>query len=762
MLKRGPSELTMDSRTQANGRSKGGDVSETRSYKVRELDCAEEVNALERALGSRKGVEALDFDILNARMTVTIDPETMDAERIVELVADAGMTAVPWEERARTTGSWWQRHGRLVMTAASGAFLLIGFMIHWIEHGSILHALTGTGEGQVVPLAARGFYIAGIVTGAWYILPRAVASIRRLSPDMNLLMTVAVLGATVIGEWLEAGMVVFLFSVALLLEHWSVDRARRAISALLELAPPTALVMPADGGEPEERPVETVPMGSQVVVRPGDRIPLDGQVLTGRSSVNQAPITGESAPVPKGPGDEVYAGTINLEGTLEFEVNRPAGETTLANIIHLVQESRSRRARSEQWIAKFARYYTPAMMALAAAVAVVPPLAAGAAWTPWFYRALVLLVIGCPCALVISTPVTIVSALTSAARNGVLIKGGVYLEAVGRLDALALDKTGTLTYGRPEVQRVIPLDEHTPEQLLRTAAAVEADSTHPLAEAVVREAARQGIVPTRADRFRNVSGMGVEGLVDGELSWVGSHRMMHDKGQETERAHETALGIEDAGHTVVAVGTDDHVCGLMSVADGVRENAAAVVGALKEQGLRTLVMLTGDNETTARSIAEEVGIDEWRANLMPEDKVAAVKELTRRTEGVAMVGDGVNDAPAMAAADFGIAMGAIGSDVAIETADITLMSDEIAKIPWLVRHSRRALRIIKQNVALALGIKVLFVTLAVFGATTLWMAIAADTGVSLLVIFNGLRLLSHREAREVPEGVSGEVGLVRG
>ncbi|MFO7955638.1 MAG: cation-translocating P-type ATPase [Candidatus Brocadiia bacterium] len=737
-------------------------MSETRSYKVMELDCAEEVNALETALGSRKGVEALDFDILNARMTVTFDPERMDAERVVELVADAGMTAVPWEERAKAGGRWWQRHGRLVMTAASGAFLLTGFVIHWFEHGSILHALTGAGEGEVVPLAARGFYIAGIVAGAWYILPRAAASIRRLSPDMNLLMTVAVLGAIVIGEWLEAGMVVFLFSVALLLEHWSVDRARRAISALLELAPPTALVIPTDGGEPEERPVEAVPMGSQVVVRPGDRIPLDGQVMTGRSSVNQAPITGESAPVPKGPGEEVYAGTINLEGTLEFEVNRPAGETTLANIIHLVQESRSRRARSEQWIAKFARYYTPAMMALAVAVAVVPPLAAGAPWTPWFYRALVLLVIGCPCALVISTPVTIVSALTSAARNGVLIKGGVYLEAAGRLDALALDKTGTLTYGRPEVQRVIPLDEHTPEQLLRTAAAVEADSTHPLAEAVVREAARQGIVPTRADRFRNVSGMGVEGLVDGELFWVGSHRMMHDKGQETEQAHEAALGIEDAGHSVVAVGTDDHVCGLMSVADGVRENAAAVVDALKEQGLRILVMLTGDNETTARSIAEEVGIDEWRANLMPEDKVAAVKELTRRTEGVAMVGDGVNDAPAMAAADFGIAMGAIGSDVAIETADITLMSDEIAKIPWLVHHSRRALRIIKQNVALALGIKVLFVTLAVFGATTLWMAIAADTGVSLLVIFNGLRLLSRSEAREVPAGVSGEVGLVRG
>ena len=720
-------------------------MAETRSYRVAELDCAEEVNALQEVLGKRNGVEELDFDILSSRMTVVFDPEELDSDRIVRLVAEAGMTAVPWEERgARPAGGWWERHGRLAMTVASGAFLLAGFIVHWVLHGSILHAFTGAGEDMVLPQGARLLYGAAMVTGAWYILPRAMNAVRRLRPDMNLLMTVAVIGALGIGEWLEAAMVVFLFSLALVLEHWSVDRARRAISALLELSPPTALVVPDEGGPPQEKPVEAVRVGRQVVVRPGDRIPLDGQVMTGESTVNQAPITGESAPVPKGPGDKVYAGTINQHGTLEFEVTRPNDDTTLARIIHLVQESRSRRSRAEQWIEKFARYYTPAMMALAIAIAVVPPLATGAAWTPWFYRALVLLVIGCPCALVISTPVTIVSALTSAARNGVLIKGGVYLEAAGRLDALAVDKTGTLTYGRPRVQRVIPLDEHTPEQLLRTAAAVEADSTHPLAEAIVREAARQDIVVGRAERFRNISGMGVEAVVDGEPFWVGSHRMMHDKKMETERAHDVALSIEDAGHTVVAVGTDNHVCGLMAVADGVRENAAAVVRALKDQGVRRVVMLTGDNEATARDIAARIGIDEWHAGLMPEEKVNAVKDLTRRADGVAMVGDGVNDAPAMAAADFGIAMGAIGSDVAIETADITLMSDEIGRIPWLVRHARRALAVIKQNVALALGIKAVFITLAIFGAATLWMAIAADMGASLLVIFNGLRLLKRQ------------------
>ena len=720
-------------------------MAETRSYRVAELDCAEEVNALQEVLGKRNGVEELDFDILSSRMTVVFDPEELDSDRIVRLVAEAGMTAVPWEEHgARPAGGWWERHGRLAMTVASGAFLLAGFIVHWVLHGSILHAFTGAGEDMVLPQGARLLYGAAMVTGAWYILPRAMNAVRRLRPDMNLLMTVAVIGALGIGEWLEAAMVVFLFSLALVLEHWSVDRARRAISALLELSPPTALVVPDEGGPPQEKPVEAVRVGRQVVVRPGDRIPLDGQVMTGESTVNQAPITGESAPVPKGPGDKVYAGTINQHGTLEFEVTRPNDDTTLARIIHLVQESRSRRSRAEQWIEKFARYYTPAMMALAIAIAVVPPLATGAAWTPWFYRALVLLVIGCPCALVISTPVTIVSALTSAARNGVLIKGGVYLEAAGRLDALAVDKTGTLTYGRPRVQRVIPLDEHTPEQLLRTAAAVEADSTHPLAEAIVREAARQDIVVGRAERFRNISGMGVEAVVDGEPFWVGSHRMMHDKKMETERAHDVALSIEDAGHTVVAVGTDNHVCGLMAVADGVRENAAAVVRALKDQGVRRVVMLTGDNEATARDIAARIGIDEWHAGLMPEEKVNAVKDLTRRADGVAMVGDGVNDAPAMAAADFGIAMGAIGSDVAIETADITLMSDEIGRIPWLVRHARRALAVIKENVALALGIKAVFITLAIFGAATLWMAIAADMGASLLVIFNGLRLLKRQ------------------
>jgi Cd2+/Zn2+-exporting ATPase len=715
----------------------GGARTRKKAYRVEGLDCAEEVGTLNRALKGRPGVIDLSFDILNARMAVTFDDERLSSDDIVGAVAQTGMSAVPWEEQAPGRAPFWELHGRTVMAALSGASILAGFVVHWAVSGSLYQAVA---SHEISP-AAMVLYGIGALAGAWFVLPRAAISARELRPDMNLLMTAAVIGALAIGQWLEAAMVAFLFSVALLLEHWSVGRARRAISALLDLTPPLARVAPPDGGEPVDTPVEEVPMGSVVIVRPGERVPLDGQVLTGSSRVNQAPITGESSPVRKKKGQEVYAGTINGEGTLEIEVNRDAQDTTLARIIHMVQESHQRRAKSEQWIEKFARYYTPAMMLLAVVIAVAPPLAAGAAWDTWIYRGLVFLVIGCPCALVISTPVSIVSALTSAARNGVLIKGGMYLEAAGGLQALAMDKTGTLTYGRPEVQEVLPLDGHTPDDLLFRAASVEADSTHPLADAVLRKAAAHRIVARRAKDFRSIAGKGAEGSVNDRLYWVGSHGMMHEKGQETDEAHQAALRLEDAGHTVVAVGSEDHVCGLISVADGLRQNAAEVVAALKRLGIRQVVMLTGDNEETARSIAAATGVDEWHAGLMPEDKVAAVERLAGAYQSVAMVGDGVNDAPAMAAASFGIAMGAIGSDAAIETADITLMSDEIAKLPWLVAHSRHALGIIKQNVGFSLGVKALFIALTLMGMASLWMAIAADTGASLIVIFNGLRLL---------------------
>jgi len=718
------------------------------AYKVYGLDCAEEVAVLKKQIGGKAGVAALDFDVLNARMTVTYDSEKTTPEDIVAAVAAAGMRAVPWAERAEPgTESFWQRRGRQVTTCTSGALLVAGFLVHWILHGSLLDALVAGGGGEhVFPLASILLYLGSIVSGAWFVAPKAVGSLRRLRPDMNLLMVTAVIGAMAIGEWLEAATVTFLFAVSLLLEHWSVGRARRAIAALMDLSPTTARYLCPEDGDVIEKRVEEVPVGVTVLVRPGEKIPLDGEVLEGTSTVNQAPITGESVPVSKGPGDEVFAGTINEDGALKFKATKAANDTTLARIIHLVEEAQSRRAPSEQWVEKFARYYTPAMMALAAAVVVVPPLFFSAPWMQWVYRGLVILVIACPCALVISTPVSIVSGLTAAARNGVLIKGGMYLEAAGRLRALALDKTGTLTYGHPEVQQVIPFNSHTPKELLERAAALEAQSEHPLARAILRKAEAEGVVVgVRVEGFRAIKGKGAQAEIDGKAFWIGSHRLMDEKGQETPEVHEKAEELEGAGHSVVAVGNDRHVCGLISVADGLRENAPEAVQVMRRLGLRKVVMLTGDNQGTARAVAAAAGVEDFRAELLPEDKVEAVESLVSEFGQVAMVGDGVNDAPAMAVATFGIAMGAMGTDAAIETADIALMADDLARLPWLIRHSRRTLGTIKQNIFFALGLKIVFIALALFGLASLWMAIAADMGASLLVIFNGLRLLRDRE-----------------
>lgn len=716
-------------------------------YKVQGLDCAEEVAILRRGVGGLPGVIDLEFDVVNARMSVEYNADAIEPDKIVSAVDATGMKASPWEKRAeKKQGAFWERHGRLVMTAASGSLIAGGFVTHWILHGSLADAFAGDhAEVHAFPLPVILFYVAAVITGTWYVTPKAIQAARRLRPDMNFLMVVAVIGAIIIGEWFEAAMVAFLFAIALLLEHWSVERARNAIGALLDISPPTARFFTPDDNETHEGPVEDVPLGATVIVRPGERIPLDGEVTKGESTVNQAPITGESMPVAKTTGDEVYAGTINQEGALEFRSTKASADTTLARIIHMVESAQSRRARSEQWVDRFAVYYTPFMMFVAIAIAVVPPLAFAASWAEWVYRGLVILVIACPCALVISTPVSIVSALTASARAGVLVKGGVYLEAAGRLKALALDKTGTLTQGRPEVQRIVPLNGHTEQEILERAAALEANSEHPLARAIVRKARDAGIQPAATEGFQAIRGKGAKATIGGRAFWIGSHRFMHEKGQETDEVHSRALELEGASHTVIAIGNETHVCGLVSIADSLRAGVPQVVDAIRRAGVRTVVMLTGDNEGTARAIAAEAGIDEFRCELLPEDKVEAVGRLVREHKHVAMVGDGINDAPAMAAATFGIAMGAMGTDAALETADVALMSDDLSKLPWLIRHSRRALGIIKQNISFALGLKLLFIVLTLLGLASLWMAIAADTGATLLVIFNALRLLQTRE-----------------
>ncbi|RMD64737.1 MAG: cadmium-translocating P-type ATPase, partial [Alphaproteobacteria bacterium] len=558
--------------------------------------------------------------------------------------------------------------------------------------------------------------------------------------DMNLLMVIAVAGAIVIGEWFEAATVSFLFALSLLLESWSIARARHAIAQLLDLAPPIVRLK-HDSGEETQVPASTVAVGSRFIVKPGERIPLDGRVVAGISAVNQAPITGESLPVPKEPGSDVFAGTINGEGALEIESTRAVGDTTLARIIRLIEEAQSRRARAEQWVERFARVYTPVVIVLAIAVFLLPPLAAGAPWDAWFYRALVLLVIACPCALVISTPVSIVSALTASARHGVLIKGGTYIERPADLKAIAFDKTGTLTRGQPSVARVVPLNGHSETELLERAAALEVRSAHPLAQAIVAQAERIGITPQAAEDVQVLPGKGVTGRYRGRDFWLGSHRYLLERAQETPDVAARAEDLERDGHTVVVVGNAIHVCGLIAIADTLRPQARAAVQALRARGIARLVMLTGDNRATAEAIAAAAGIDEVHAELLPEDKVSVVEALVAKHGTVAMVGDGINDAPAMARASLGIAMGAMGSDAAIETADIALMSDDLTRLPWLIDHSRRTLVVIRQNIGFALGVKALFAILTFAGFATLWGAILADVGASLLVVANAMRLL---------------------
>ena len=708
-------------------------------YRIRGMDCAEEVSALKRALSDIANPGSLSFDILERIMEV---PGVVDRDVVVEAVADIGLRAEPLVEGVQESqATWWERQRRNVLTAVSAVGVVSGFTAHAMISG-IETAIGSEGAAvasQPVPLAAILAYSFAIVTGLALVLPKAWYAVRGLRPDMNLLMTLAVAGAIVLGEWFEAATVSFLFALSLALEAWSVGRASRAVEKLLSLAPPRVRIK--RGASLEEVDPATVEPDTVFVVRAGERFALDGIGVDGSTQVNQAPITGESLPVPKEPGAEVYAGTINGNGTVEVRCTRAAADTTLAQIVKMVGEARKDRSDSEQWVERFARIYTPAVLALALAVMVLPPLIAGGQWSEWFYSGLVLLVIGCPCALVIATPVAVVSSLAATARNGVLVKGGRFLEIPATLRVVALDKTGTLTQGRPRVVEVAPYDDHTPERLLAAAAAVELRSEHPLARAIVEYAQEQGVEIPDATNVEIVPGKGTTGTVDGRDYWLGSHRWLEDRNMETPEVHQELETRSSAGRSVVVVGTADHVCGFITLADTVREDAAASVAALHAAGIQQVSMLTGDNRGTAEAVAKQVRIDDVHAELLPADKVAVVEALERDVGPVAMIGDGVNDAPALARASIGVAMGVMGTDVAIETADVALMTDDLSKLAWLIHHSRRTLRIIRQNTVFALAVKAVFVVLTFAGMATLWGAIAADMGASLLVVFNALRLL---------------------
>jgi Cd2+/Zn2+-exporting ATPase len=693
-------------------------------FRIDGMDCQEEVAILERRLKHLAGLEAMSADVIGQRLLIKYDAARLSTSAIADAVAGTGMRAWLEHEAPRfVPGS----RLRVWLLLASGAALAVGLAAGWF------------GAPRWVAMMA---YAAAVLTGGAQLAPRAAASVRARSIDIHILMTVAILGALAIGEWSEAATVVFLFALAQLLESRSMDRARHAIRALMDLTPPEAIVV--RNGTDCRVPVDEVRIGDRLRIRPGDKIPLDGEVLAGASEVNQAPITGESLPLEKHAGDEVFAGTINGHGALDVRVTRLRRDTMLARIIHLVESAQAQRAPAQAFVDRFARYYTPLVIALAVGVAIVAPLITADPFSEWLYRALVLLVIACPCALVISTPVSVVSALAAAARHGVLVKGGVYLERAGGIRCVAFDKTGTLTEGRPVVARIETVNGWSEEQLLTVAASLEARSEHPIAQAIVRRASEQLETSLSVERFRALPGLGAEGLIDGTPAVAGNSRLFRERGLLTDTAAAISQRAEAAGQTAVFVAADGLVRGALIVADRARPSARGVVELLRDQGLRPVVMLTGDNEGAAHSVASALAVDEYRAELLPEDKVAAVRALRQSYGTVAMVGDGVNDAPALAASDLGIAMGAAGSAAALETADVALMSDELSKIPFAVRLGRSTVRTIKTNVTLSIAVKAVFLALALTGHATLWMAIVADTGASLLVIANGLRLLRTR------------------
>jgi len=721
----------------------------TRAFRIHGMDCAEEIALLKREVGPVVGSEDhLAFDLLNGRMLVAAEaPATSEA--ILLAVRRTGLQAEPWikERREEDHGRPLALQARTFLTVLSALLILAALAVHASGGAGWLGALGWRmTEGAAIPALVRSLYALATLTAAWFILPKAWFSLRRLRPDMNLLMTIAVVGAMGIGEWLEAATVAFLFAVSLALEAWSLGRARRAVQSLLKLAPDVVHLQAACcGGCGETRDVvpDQVAVGARFQVRPGERIPLDGQVVEGEGEVDEAPITGESLPVPKGVGAGLYAGSINGNSTLVGESTHPASDTVLARIIRMVGEAQHRRAPVEHWVDRFARVYTPVVIALALAVCLLPPLLGWGTWSVWFYRALVLLVVACPCALVISTPVSIVSGLAAAAHHGVLIKGGAFLEAPAHLKAIAFDKTGTLTRGRLQVSEVLPTAGVPAAGVLQLAASLEAQTDHPVARAILAHARDHGVAFLPVGDFEILPGKGARGRMAGQLVWVGSPRWAMEQGLSGPGLVGPVQRASETGATVILVGTATETVGLISLADEVRPQAKETLAALRGAGLQHLVMLTGDHAGAAWRVAQDLGLEEVQAALLPGQKVGAVEALVETYGSVAMVGDGVNDAPAMARATIGIAMGTAGSDAAIETADIALMSDDLTRLPWLISHSRRTLRTIQQNIGFSLGVKAVFILLTMAGHASLWTAIAADMGTSLLVVFHGLKLLKR-------------------
>jgi Cd2+/Zn2+-exporting ATPase len=694
----------------------------TTTYQIADLCCAEDELRIRRILDDVAGVSAVWVHLVTHAVTVT---HACPGDVVTGALRRGGFSPRP-SSRAGEEKSFWRRSRRHVLASLSGAFLLAGLLMDSLRFP----------QAVLIPVLA-----VSILSGGWPIVVKGLAALRQRTLDMNVLMTVAAATAAVIGRWEESASVVFLFSIAQLLEFHSMDRSGRALRSLMDLSPLVAHVFSGSGRRDVD--VKEVTAGECISILPGERIPLDGTVTEGESSVNQAPITGESRPVLKRCGDSVYAGSLNGRGSLDVEVTKAHDKTALASIVHTVEDALTSRAPIQQLTERFARVYTPAMLILAVLLAVVPPFILHQEFGVWLYRALVLVVIACPCALVISTPVTIMSGLTNASRNGILIKGGRFLEEISRVRAVAFDKTGTLTRGVPRVTDVIPLNELSSAEVLRITAALEVKSEHHLAAAVLKRASEDDLSMEELVQrdFQSLTGRGLRASIGGTTYFLGSHALIEEQGICTPRVEEIARRLEAEGKTVIILGTERESLGIIAVTDEIRPDAPRVISELRAQGIQRTIMLTGDNRETAHRIAEKTGIDEFSWGVLPDEKVERIRQLMARYGSVSMVGDGMNDAPSLAASTVGISMGRTGTDVALETADIVLMSDDLSRIPYVRALSAKTLAIIRQNILIALVTKLVFILLGVSGIATLWLALLADDGAAFLVIVNGLRAL---------------------
>lgn len=702
-------------------------------YRVEGFSCANCAGKFEANVKRLPGVRDARVNFGAAKLTVygqvTVEQlnEAGKFERLNVIPENAGGIGQARDNSAKKQ-PFHIRHARLLI---AGLLIASGY----------LSLLLPESSGQVSAL----LFAAAILVGGLSLFKTGLANLIKFDFDMKTLMTVAIIGAALIGEWAEGAVVVVLFAASEALERYAMNRARRSIRSLMTIAPREALVR--NDNREISMPVENVEIGELIIVKPGQQIAMDGTVVAGQSTVNQAPITGESIPVSKGEGDGVYAGTLNEAGVLEVRVTRRADDSAIARVIHLVEEAQAERAPAQSFVDTFAKYYTPAIMVLALLVAIGPPLLFDGDWSVWIYQGLSVLVVGCPCALVISTPVSIVTAIGTAARNGVLIKGGIHLETLGAVKAVAFDKTGTLTKGKPEVTDYVVFHEQTDAgALLAVIAALENRANHPLAQAIVRKAEQERIpyAGLAVEQFTSVTGKGISGVINGAAFVVGSPQWMMEGPGMTAEQQTLADQLQREGKTVIAAGTDSVLLAMLAVKDEVRPVAKGVIASLHRLGIQHTVLLTGDNRITARAIQLETGIREAKGELLPEDKWQYVQTLGRRFGKTAMIGDGINDAPALASATVGIAMGGAGSDTALETADAALMGDDLAKLPWSIRLSRKTLAIIKQNISFSLLVKLLALLLVIPGWLTLWIAIASDMGATLVVTLNALRLMKVR------------------